>query len=117
MDEAISKVLPARREMQTNITKTRIKNCAATALWEMNLIARPTYPVGECDDWSAIKGYLEHFKLMEKVKGGYAILGNADGEIVEYPTQGAIRIALTENQDFMDVVRTAIIQKVIDEAA
>ena len=69
-DEAISKVLPARREIQTQIQKARVHTCSTNAKFEMNLIARPNYPVGECDDWSDIKAYLEHFELMKKSANG-----------------------------------------------
>ncbi len=115
-DEKVSDVLPARREMQTAIQKTRIQNCATNAKWEMQLIAKPNYGIGMCDDWSDIKGYLEHYGLMQKEKDGYSVIANSDGEVTAYPTQDAIRMALLAQPHFMDVVRDAIIAAVAGES-
>ncbi len=112
-DEAISKVLPARREMQTQIRKNRIQITASVAKWEMNLIPTPLYPIGECDDWKAIKSYLEHFGLAKQVGKTYDLM-LADGEVMEFATQKELRERLVTDQPLMDYVRAAVIRCLID---
>jgi recombination protein RecA len=112
-DEAISKVLPARREMQTQIRKNRIQITASIAKWEMNLIPTALYPVGECDDWKAIKGYLEHFGLALARSKTYDLM-LSDGEVLEFPTQKALRERLITDQPLMDYVRETVIRHLID---
>lgn len=114
-DEKISKALPARREMQTDIKKARVKTCSANAKWEMNLIANGGYGVGECDDWTTIKAYLEHFGLWTttKINTKVQVVIN-DGEVREFPTQGHLRQELVDNGAFMDAIRTNIISRVMD---
>lgn len=114
IDEKISKVLPARREIQTAIQKHRVEICSKNAKWEMNLIAREQYPIGSCNDWSTIKAYLEHFEIMVKSKAGYDLVMSW-GEVKEFENQKDIRTALLINPAMMDTVMADIIKKVQDE--
>lgn len=112
-DEAVSKHLPAKREIQTAIQKNRIQTCAQNAKWEMNLIAHNGYAIGEADDWKIIKGYLEHFGLAMKSPNTYDLV-LPEGEVREFATQKELREALHTNQELMDYVRDAVIGKMIE---
>jgi len=114
-DDKISKVLPARREIQTSIQKHRVKTCAAHAKWEINLIASGPYGIGVADDWSVIKGYLEAFKLVTKGKKTYDLIAE-DGEVLEFPTQNDLRVLLIEDPKLMDYVLATIIERVNADA-
>lgn len=112
-DEKVSKHLPAVREMQTAIQKNRINICAQNAKWEMQLIAHNGYAIGEADDWKAVQGYLEFFKLALKSSKTYDLV-LASGEIMEFPTQKALREKLHDDETLMDYVREAVIVKMME---
>lgn len=112
-DETISKVLPAKREIQTAIQKHRVKICSANAKWEMNLIANNGVGIGDSDDWKSIKAYLEHFGLAKAATKTYDLVME-DGEVLEFQTQKELRERLITDHSLMDYVRAAVIEKVIN---
>lgn len=111
-DDSVSKTLPAARNMIAQIQKYRVRVCSIQSEWEMKLIARPPYPVGSSDDWANIKGYLEKYGFAKKGKKSYDLMVSPDGEVIEFPTQTALREALIDNMELMDQVRQAIITAV-----
>lgn len=113
-DDQVSKHIPACREMTTSIQKNRVQICASMAKWQMKLIAKDGYGIGESDDWVAIKSYLEHFKLAGKSTKTYDLI-LPDGEVREFATQKELRAALQTEQTLMDYVRGVIIEKMLEE--
>lgn len=112
MDNKVNQALPVIKEINFIMKKWKAPIIAASGKMEMVMIPHNGFQSGEVDDWKTVSEYLKNFDQFNKKegsKGGWIILDE------EYPTMQAFKDRLFKDKTFGQEVRTAIIQRVLQD--
>lgn len=113
-DPKVSKTMPVIKDVQFVLKKWKVPVLAANGRFEMAMIPHDGLRVGECDDFSTVKSYLEGLDLFDKTsgkKGGWTICGE------DYPTQQAFKDRLVNEPTWAAEFREALIKRLLAEGA
>ena len=114
METAVSKSLPAYKELSMIIQKHKIPILAKKAILQVALMPIPEYhlDVGEAYDWNTLLSYLKSMELMTKVsdkKGGWQFTNPATGESCVYKLQDDLKEQIYADPVFAQEVKSGLI--------
>lgn len=114
METAVSKTLPAYKEVNMEIKKHKVPILATKSVAQIALQRIPQYDlnIGESYDWNTLLAYLksvEFLKKNEKKNGGWDFTNPATGEIITYKTQDELKDQIYTDDKFADEVKNALI--------
>lgn len=109
VDDKVSKVLPIAKHIRFQIKKWKVPIYSQGGEIDVAMIPHKGLRVGQSDDFSVIKEFLEERGEWEKTKKGYRMLD------VEYPTMKEARAAIT-NTPLGYELREALINDLLKEA-
>lgn len=115
MENAVSKTMPAYKEVNMQIKKHKVPILATTAVAQIALqpIAEYGLGVGESYDWNTLLSYLKSLELLVKGKKGWDFVNPETGEVITYPTQDRLKEQVFEDRKFGDAVKNALIAKMM----
>ncbi len=113
VDEKVSKEMPVRKKIKMVIKKWKQPIFSLGAEFELAMLPHMGLKVGEADDYSLVKEYLNDLgEYYEPVKGkGWVIAGET------FPTQKAHEAKYYEDKAYGASIRTAIIDAMMAKAA
>lgn len=112
METAVSKTLPAYKEVNMQVKKHKVPILATTAVAQIALQSIPQYDlsVGQSYDWNTLLNYLKSTELLKKAdKAGWDFTNPATGEVVHYKTQDQLKEQVYTDPKFGDEVKNALI--------
>lgn len=116
-DAKVSKVLPAAKEISAVVRKWKVKIVGVQAKWKMVLVPHKGLKVGESDNWSTIRGFLEKYGLFAKVSDNEWVLDtDLNGAVLKFPTMAAARQHLREHPPLLDMYKAHIIETMVQES-
>jgi recombination protein RecA len=115
MENAVSKTLPAYKEVSLQIKKHKVPILATTAVAQIALqpIAQYGLDIGQSYDWNTLLSYLKSLELLTKSKKGWDFVNPETGEVVTYPTQDKLKDQVFADPKFGDAVKNALIAKMM----
>ena len=108
MDPKVSSVMPVAKDVGFVIKKWKCPILSASGRFEMATMAHSGLKIGQCDDMSTVRAYLETFGEFEKApKKGWNIFGE------HYETIQPFETKLYTDPEFGYKVRQSIIERMI----
>lgn len=110
-DSKVHADLPVFRETNVIVKKNKMRIVSQSGKFSMVMIEHDGLKVGEVDDWTTISNYLKDYGYLAKAENGkgWQMFD------VNYPTLAACKEKVYGDLKFGDVVRKAIIQRVMKE--
>jgi recombination protein RecA len=113
METAVSKDLPAYKEVNVLVKKHKVPILAKKAILQVALQPIPEYGLepGEAYDWNTLLAYLKSMDLMVKgEKKGWVFTNPATGEQTEYKVIDELKEEVYNNPDFGSEVKQGLIE-------
>lgn len=112
METAVSKTLPAYKEVNLQIKKHKVPILATTAVAQIALQPIPEYglSIGESYDWNTLLAYLKSLELFVKDgKKGWQLIYPATGEIMKFKVQDELKQLVYDGSDFGPELKRVLI--------
>lgn len=108
-DAKIAGDMPIAKDVDFVIKKHKVPIYSANGKYTMITHPHGTFQVGDTDDVSSVKVYLENMGMFEKLKNGYRILD------AEYPTIKAFDQLFRGNREFAAKIKDDLIQTIMKD--
>jgi recombination protein RecA len=114
METAVSKSLPAYKELSMIIQKHKVPILAKKGILQVALMPIPEYhlEVGEAYDWNTLLAYLKSMELLTKVsdkKGGWQFVHPSTGEVSIFKKQDELKAQIYADPAFAQEVKSGLI--------
>jgi RecA/RadA recombinase len=114
METAVSKTLPAYKEIAINIKKHKVPILATKAIAQLALLPIPEYKlqIGDAYDWNTLLAYLKSMELLTKVstkKGGWQFVNPETGESSIFKKQDDLKFQIYDDPEFGQQVKSGLI--------
>lgn len=112
METAVSKTLPAYKEISINIKKHKVPILATKAVAQVALLPIPEYnlEVGDAYDWNTLLSYLKSMELLRKVEKDWQLTDPTTGEITSFKKQDELKKKVYADQEYGQHLKSALIE-------
>ena len=119
METAVSKTLPAYKELNVQVKKHKVPILAKKAILQVALQPIPEYglEVGDAYDWNTLLAYLKSMELLvksPKKNAGWLFTNPATGEQTPYKKQDELKAQIYADPKFGQDVKSSLIAAMMD---
>jgi protein RecA len=111
METAVSKTLPAYKEVSLIVKKHKIPILAKNAVMQIALQPIPEYglKIGEAYDWNTLRAYLKSMELLTSVDKKWQLVHPGTGEIEVFKKQDDLKDKVYADPNYGQALKSALI--------